>query len=56
MLLADLFLGKDPLIHYDIAAGAEAGAYSIALGEGMWRSVIEERPIGMEELFQQETV
>ncbi|WP_342467538.1 Gfo/Idh/MocA family oxidoreductase [Bacillus sp. FSL W8-0629] len=56
LLLADLFLGKDPLIPYDISAGAEAGAYSIALGEGMWRSVAEKRPIEIEELFQKETV
>lgn len=56
LLLADLFLGKDLLIPYDISAGAEAGAYSIALGEGMWRSVAEKRPIEIEELFQKETV
>jgi hypothetical protein len=54
--LADLFIGKDPLIHYDILAGAEAGAYSIALGEGMWRSAAEKRPIEIDELFHKEKV
>ncbi|MGE6628811.1 Gfo/Idh/MocA family protein [Bacillus sp. NPDC077027] len=56
LLLADLFIGQDPLIGYEISAGSKAGAYSIALGEGMWRSVIEKRPIVIEELFQKETV
>ncbi|QRZ91869.1 Gfo/Idh/MocA family oxidoreductase [Bacillus sp. LJBS06] len=56
LLLEDLFLGKDPLRRYDILAGAEAGAYSIAVGEGMWRSVAEKRPIGIKELFQMQNV
>ncbi|WIL35385.1 Gfo/Idh/MocA family oxidoreductase [Bacillus stercoris] len=56
LLLEDLFLGKDPLRRYDILAGAEAGAYSIAVGEGMWRSVAEKRPIGIKELFQLQNV
>ncbi|ASB71051.1 Putative oxidoreductase YteT [Bacillus subtilis subsp. subtilis] len=55
-MLEDLFLGKDPLRRYDILAGAEAGAYSIAVGEGMWRSVAEKKPIGMKELFQMQNV
>ncbi|MCY8795466.1 Gfo/Idh/MocA family oxidoreductase [Bacillus inaquosorum] len=52
LLLEDLFLGKDPLRRYDILAGAEAGAYSIAVGEGMWRSVAEKKPINIKRLFQ----
>ncbi|MED1741488.1 Gfo/Idh/MocA family oxidoreductase [Bacillus swezeyi] len=51
LLLEELFSGKDPLRDYDILAGAEAGAYSIAAGEGVWRSIKEKRPIGIEELL-----
>lgn len=50
-MLEDLFLGRDPLRRYDILAGAEAGAYSIAVGEGMWRSVAE-KPIDIKRLFR----
>ncbi|MCY8455502.1 Gfo/Idh/MocA family oxidoreductase [Bacillus spizizenii] len=56
LLLEDLFLGKDPLRRYDILAGAEAGAYSIAVGEGMWRSVAEKKPIDIKRLFQMQNV
>ncbi len=51
LLLEDLFLGKDPLRRYDILAGAEAGAYSIAVGEGMWRSVAEKEADRHERAF-----
>ncbi|MCY8487898.1 Gfo/Idh/MocA family protein [Bacillus atrophaeus] len=51
LLLEDIFLGKDPLRPYDILAGAEAGAYSIAVGEGIWRSVAEKKPITIKGLF-----
>ncbi|MBU8788702.1 MULTISPECIES: Gfo/Idh/MocA family protein [Bacillus] len=51
LLLRELFSGKDPFREYDILAGSEAGAYSIAAGEGMWRSIKENRPIGIEELL-----
>ncbi|MGV2442235.1 Gfo/Idh/MocA family oxidoreductase, partial [Bacillus atrophaeus] len=56
LLLEDLFLGRDPLRRYDILAGAEAGAYSIAVGEGMWRSVAEKKPIDIKRLFQMQNV
>ncbi len=49
MLLEDLFLGPDPARPYEILAGAEAGAYSIAVGEGVWRSSQENKPIDISE-------
>lgn len=48
----DLFLGSDPYRRYDILAGAEAGAYSIAVGEGVWRSSIENKPMNIEDLLR----
>ncbi|WP_223701492.1 Gfo/Idh/MocA family protein [Sutcliffiella deserti] len=44
LLLEDLFLGPDPAREYEILAGAKAGAYSIAVGEGVWRSCVENKP------------
>ncbi|EGL81473.1 oxidoreductase domain protein [Caldalkalibacillus thermarum TA2.A1] len=51
LLLEDIFLGPDPRRHYDILAGAKAGAYSIAIGEAVWRSCQENRPVKIEELL-----
>jgi predicted dehydrogenase len=51
LLQEDLFLGVDPARPYEILAGAEAGAYSIAVGEGVWRSSKENKPIQIEELL-----
>ncbi|WP_223588780.1 Gfo/Idh/MocA family protein [Neobacillus bataviensis] len=51
LLLEDLFLGPDPARGYEILAGAEAGAYSIAVGEGVWRSVAEKKPISIKEIL-----
>ncbi|MDH5162249.1 Gfo/Idh/MocA family protein [Heyndrickxia oleronia] len=51
LLLEDLFLGVDPNRTYDILAGTHAGAYSIAVGEGVWRSVKENQPIRIHELL-----
>ncbi|MDQ0253190.1 putative dehydrogenase [Evansella vedderi] len=51
ILQEDLFLGMDPTRPYEILAGAEAGAYSIALGEGVWRSSKENQPVRIEELL-----
>jgi predicted dehydrogenase len=51
LLLEDIFLGPDPSRTYKIQAGAEAGAYSIAIGEGVWRSVKEHRPIKIKDLL-----
>lgn len=53
LLLEDLFLGSDPLRDYEILAGAADGAYSIAIGEGVWRSVEEKRPISIPGLLQE---
>jgi predicted dehydrogenase len=50
LLLEDLFLGPDPARPYEILAGAEAGAYSIAVGEGVWRSSQENKPIDISEI------
>ena len=35
----------------DIYAGAEAGAYSVAVGKAVWHSVAEKRPIEIQQLF-----
>ena len=51
LLLEDLFLGADPTRGYEILAGAEAGAYSIAVGEGVWRSVAEKKPINIKDIL-----
>ncbi|CAG9620944.1 Gfo/Idh/MocA family protein [Sutcliffiella rhizosphaerae] len=50
LLLEDLFLGPNPARQYDILAGARAGYYSIAVGEGVWRSSMENRPIYIKEI------
>ncbi|WP_066053570.1 Gfo/Idh/MocA family protein [Robertmurraya korlensis] len=52
VLLEDLFLGVDQTRQYPILAGAEAGAYSIAVGEGVWRSVKEKKPYKIEDLLR----
>jgi predicted dehydrogenase len=52
VLLEDLFLGVDQTRQYPILAGAQAGAYSIAVGEGVWRSVKENKPYKIEELLR----
>jgi predicted dehydrogenase len=51
ILLEDLFLGPDPARNYTILAGSQAGAYSIAVGEGVWRSVQEKKPMNINELL-----
>jgi predicted dehydrogenase len=51
LLQEDLFLGVDPSRPYPILAGAEDGAYSIAVGEGVWRSCKDNRPYTIEELL-----
>ncbi|QHZ48114.1 MULTISPECIES: Gfo/Idh/MocA family protein [Bacillus] len=56
LLMEELFSGKDPLRDYEILAGAEAGAYSIAAGEGLWRSIKEKRPIDIRELLQVQAI
>ncbi|MCC3355906.1 Gfo/Idh/MocA family protein [Bacillus sp. REN16] len=51
LLQEDLFLGVDPARPYEILAGAKEGAYSIALGEGVWRSVKENKPMRIQDLL-----
>lgn len=53
LLQEDLFLGVDPVRPFPILAGAEAGAYSIAMGEAVWRSSKENRPFSIEELLRE---
>lgn len=55
LLQEDLFLGDDPARPYPILAGAEAGAYSIAVGEGVWRSSKENKPFRISELLRATT-
>ncbi len=52
----DLFLGIDPTRQYEILAGAEAGAYSIAVGEGVWRSSKSNQPIKIADLLKVPTL
>jgi predicted dehydrogenase len=51
LILEDIFLGPREDREYDILAGSEAGAYSVALGEAVWRSVVEHRPVTIGELL-----
>lgn len=56
LLQEDLFLGVDSECSYEILAGAEAGAYSIAVGEGVWRSCKENTPMQISELLKETAV
>lgn len=51
LLLEDLFMGEDRRRSYRILSGAEDGAYSVATGEAVWRSVKEHRPIEIAEVL-----
>jgi predicted dehydrogenase len=51
LLIEDLFLGEDMNRPYRILSGAEDGAYSVATGEAVWRSVKEHRPVTIEEVL-----
>lgn len=50
-LLEDLFLGEDPTRPYPVLSGSRDGAYAVATGEAVWRSVEEHRPVRVEELL-----
>ncbi|MDT8859782.1 Gfo/Idh/MocA family oxidoreductase [Alkalihalobacillus sp. MEB130] len=52
LIQEDLFLGVDPSRHYEILAGSRAGAYSIAVGEGVWKSTKENKPIRIDKLLE----
>ncbi|MBU3536134.1 oxidoreductase, partial [Alkalihalobacillus clausii] len=47
----DLFLGEDPTRPFDVLAGAEAGALSVAVGEAVWKSAKQGAPIRIETLL-----
>ncbi|WP_051250471.1 Gfo/Idh/MocA family protein [Paenibacillus harenae] len=51
LLLEDLFMGEDRRRPYRILSGAEDGAYSVATGEAVWRSVKEHRPVTIAEML-----
>lgn len=53
LLQEDLFLGRDPSRRYEIASGVRDGAYAVATGEAVWRSVQENRPIRLAELLEE---
>ena len=49
----DMFIGITPESkELRICADSSAGADAVAVGEGIWRSVIENRPIDLRELFK----
>ncbi|RBW69728.1 Gfo/Idh/MocA family protein [Bacillus taeanensis] len=56
VLQEDLFLGEDPSRSYRILSGSEDGAYAVAAGEAVWRSVKENRPISVETLLHSQSV
>ncbi|MDF2838113.1 MAG: oxidoreductase, partial [Paenibacillus sp.] len=51
LLLEDLFMGESVRRPYRILSGAEDGAYSVATGEAVWRSVLEHRPVEIAEVL-----
>ncbi|MBD2844095.1 Gfo/Idh/MocA family oxidoreductase [Paenibacillus sp. IB182496] len=53
LMLEDMFLGPDPLRDYRVLAGAREGAYSIAIGEAVWRSAQDNRPVSIPQLLQE---
>ncbi|MCL7748254.1 Gfo/Idh/MocA family protein [Halalkalibacter alkaliphilus] len=52
LIQEDLFLGIDSSRKYEILAGSRAGAYSIAVGEGVWKSSKENKPIRIDQLLE----
>ncbi|MBU9711622.1 Gfo/Idh/MocA family oxidoreductase [Bacillus tamaricis] len=51
IMLEDLFLGVDPRRTYTIQSGAVDGAYAVATGEAVWRSVQEKKPICIKDVL-----
>ncbi|WP_041085951.1 Gfo/Idh/MocA family protein [Jeotgalibacillus soli] len=56
VLQEDLFLGINPVRPYNILSGSEDGAYAIAMGEAVWKSANENRPITIESLLNPSSV
>ncbi|KQO17579.1 Gfo/Idh/MocA family protein [Paenibacillus sp. Leaf72] len=55
LLLEDLFMGEDRRRPFRILSGAVDGAYSVATGEAVWRSVKEHRLVTIEEVLESGT-
>jgi len=53
-LIEDLFLGPDPQRHYPILSGSEDGAFAVATGEAVWRSVKSGQPVRIDRLLGKE--
>ncbi len=53
VILEDIFLGEDPHRGYRILSGSEDGAYAVTMGEAVWKSVKENRPVKIKELISQ---
>nr|WP_304148559.1 Gfo/Idh/MocA family oxidoreductase [Paenibacillus lautus] len=51
LLLNDLFLGENRERPFPVLSGAVDGAYSVATGEAVWRSVKERRPVAIAEVL-----
>ncbi|MFA9457925.1 Gfo/Idh/MocA family protein [Halalkalibacter sp. AB-rgal2] len=51
LLLEDIFLGESKHKPFQLLSGARDGAYSVATGEAIWRSVKEHRPILIHEIL-----
>ncbi|KGA97438.1 oxidoreductase [Alkalihalobacillus alcalophilus ATCC 27647 = CGMCC 1.3604] len=51
LIQEDIFLGPDPARPYEVLAGAEAGTYSIAVGEAVWKSTKSGQPIKIKSLL-----
>lgn len=50
--IEDLFLGPDPERGYPMLSGSLDGAYAVATGEAVWRSVKEGRPLSIADLLR----
>jgi predicted dehydrogenase len=51
LIQEDLFMGPDPRRSYEILSGSKAGANSVLIGEAVWRSVKENKPICITDLL-----
>lgn len=51
VLLEDLFLGTERNRPYPILSGSADGAYAVATGEAVWKSVKEKRAVQIDELL-----
>ncbi|WP_274650121.1 Gfo/Idh/MocA family protein [Paenibacillus humicola] len=51
-LLEDVFLGPDPNRAYPVLSGSADGAYAVGIGEAVWRSIKEKRPVRIEDVLE----